>query len=88
MMSGPDNLLDPAAARAALDNPATGPAELVDKLEIATGAAAAAIDPDQIGLVAVEEDGSWFVSASATVGDIQYQAVAALAEGLKAAQNR
>lgn len=70
------------------DTTGIAPAEIVDKLETATDAAVRAIHADQVGVVAVQEDGSWFVSASATVGDLQYQAAAALVEGLKTAQNR
>lgn len=64
------------------------PDDLVDKLETAAGSTIEAVDPDQLGIVAVQEDGNWFISASATYSDLQNQAAGALAAGLKAAQNR
>lgn len=70
------------------DNTGINPDDLVDKLEAAAERAIDAVEPDQIGIVVVQENGSWFVSASATVGELQSQANAALLEGLKAAHDR
>lgn len=68
------------------DNTGISPDDIVDRLEAAAQRAIEAVKPDQIGVVVVQEDGNWFVSATATVGELQNQANVALAEGLKAAQ--
>ena len=56
---------------------------LLDKLETALHTTANSITPDKMGLVAIREDGSWHVSAVATISDIEGQLVSALSKGLK-----
>ena len=60
--------------------------EVLDKLEVAAEVTVETVDPDQLGIVAVEEEGGWFVSVTATLSDFQNQAGKALVAGLKAAQ--
>jgi hypothetical protein len=62
------------------------PYDVKDKLSAAIQAAAAAVNVDEIGLVTVQEDGSWYVSVSATAAHLESQALDALVVGLKAAK--
>lgn len=56
--------------------------KVIHKIQAATDAAIAALDPSQIGVVAIQEDGSWLVSLSATVAELQKQLLAAVRTGL------
>jgi hypothetical protein len=55
---------------------------VISKLETAARAAIAAIDPEQIGLVAVKEDDTWLLSLTATIAELQNQLWAAARAGL------
>jgi len=59
---------------------------VISKLEGATKAAVKALDPSQIGVVAVQEDGSWLVSFTATSSEVQNQIAAAVRVGLLSIQ--
>lgn len=59
---------------------------VIDKLETATKAAVKAIDPEQVGLVAVQEDGGWLLSIAATTSELQNQLGAALRAGFLSIQ--
>ena len=56
--------------------------KVIHKLQAATDATISAIDPSQIGLVVVQEDGTWAVSLTATVAELQKQLLAAIRTGL------
>lgn len=58
----------------------------ISKLETATRAAVKAVDPDQIGLIAVQEDGGWLISFTATYSELQNQLGAAVRAGLLSIQ--
>jgi hypothetical protein len=59
------------------------PDDVIDKLETAAVTTLESIDPDQIGVVAVREGDSWYISATATSTDLIHQAGAAINAGLK-----
>jgi len=59
---------------------------VISKLEGATKAAVKALDPSQIGVVAVQEDGSWLMSFTATSSELQNQLAAAVRVGLLSIQ--
>ncbi|PFG18206.1 hypothetical protein ATK74_2790 [Propionicimonas paludicola] len=56
--------------------------KVIHKLQAATDTAISAIDPSQIGLVVVQEDGSWLLSLTATIAELQNQLWAAARTGL------
>lgn len=56
--------------------------KVIHKIQAATDAAIAAIESSQIGVVAVQEDGTWLVSITATVAELQKQLLAAVRTGL------
>lgn len=60
--------------------------KVISKLETATRAAVKALDPDQIGLIAVQENGGWLVSFTATSSELQNQLAAAVRAGLLSIQ--
>ena len=55
---------------------------VMSKLKTAARAAVDAIDPNQVGVVAVQEDGSWQFSGTATLDELSRQLAAALRTGL------
>lgn len=60
--------------------------KVISKLQTAITAALKSIDPQQVGLIAVKEDGTWLVSVAATSSELQNQLAAAMRAGLLSIQ--
>ncbi len=60
--------------------------KVISKLETASKAALKSIDPQQVGLIAVQENGTWLFSFTASYSELQNQLAAAIRAGLLSIQ--